>query len=43
MTETQFVILLGAVWLAPHMNQTYALISGALFTVLGCLRIWGLI
>ena len=43
MTETQFVIILGAVWLAPHLHRTYALFTGALFTTLGCLKIWGLI
>ena len=43
MTDTQFVIILGAVWLAPHLHRTYALFAGALFTTLGCLKIWGLI
>lgn len=43
MTETQFVLLLGAIWLSPHMNSNYALASGVLFTMLGALRIWGLI
>lgn len=33
MTQQQFLILLGTVYIAPHMNSTVALIIGALIIV----------
>jgi hypothetical protein len=30
MTEQQYLILLGTVWIAPHLNNMYALILGGL-------------
>jgi hypothetical protein len=43
MTDTQFMVILGAVWLAPHLGKTHGVLQGALLTSLGCLKIWGLI
>lgn len=43
MTDAQFVIILGAVWLAPHLHKNYGLFAGAFLTTIGGLRIWGLI
>jgi hypothetical protein len=40
MTETQFAIVLGAVWLAPHIDKTYCLVMGAFFVTLGLVKLW---
>ena len=28
MTETQFLTILGTIWIAPYVNKWYALVSG---------------
>lgn len=31
MTETQFLVLLGTIWITPHLNKLYAQIMGIIF------------
>ena len=31
MTETQYLVLLGTIWITPHLNKWYAQIMGIIF------------
>jgi len=37
MTDTQFLLLLGTIWVAPHCNKIYNIVVGCAFiTVAAC-------
>ena len=38
MTETQYLVLVGTIWIAPHVDRRYALAAGLLFVFGGACR-----
>ena len=38
MTTTQFAILLGTIWVAPHANKWYSLIVGCFIILIAAIR-----
>jgi hypothetical protein len=35
MTDTQMLIILGTIWVAPYVNQYYGLTVGCIFLIVG--------
>jgi hypothetical protein len=38
MTDTQFLTLLGTIWIAPHVNKWYAQTVGLVFVFVSALK-----
>jgi hypothetical protein len=38
MTETQMLLLIGTVWVAPHCNVWYSLFVGSIFLLIGAFK-----
>ena len=38
MTETQYLLLIGTAWIAPHTDSRYALAAGLLFVLWAACR-----
>lgn len=34
MSKTEFMVLIGTMWLAPHASKTYGLVAGTMLIVL---------
>jgi hypothetical protein len=38
MTETQLLLLLGTIWVAPHCNKIYNLVVGGIFIIVAACK-----
>jgi len=38
MTDTQLLLLLGTIWVAPHCNKIYNLVVGCAFIAVACTK-----
>ena len=38
MTDSQFLVLMGTVWIAPHINKYYAQITGLIMTAVAACK-----
>jgi len=38
MTEIQFAILIGTIWLAPHSEKTYSIVAGLSFILVAVVK-----
>jgi hypothetical protein len=43
MTDTQLLLVLGTMWIAPHVNKQYAQITGLIFLIVCACKGLGLI
>jgi hypothetical protein len=43
MTETQFLTLVGTIWIAPHVDKWYAVMVGFIFLFVSALKGLGVI
>ena len=38
MTDTQFAVIVGTIWIAPHSNKWYGLVAGLSLILAGVVR-----
>lgn len=38
MTDTQFLVVIGTIWIAPHVNKYYAQITGSIIICLAACK-----
>ena len=43
MTDTQMLVLIGTIWVAPHCNEWYAFFVGSIFLIIAAAKALGLV